>query len=274
MRRACFFAIFIIRVVYAGEIITTNDFGDIERECQTLNPNSLALFDVDATLIVPDDAILQPKAKVLFEELVSVYTDRDLFREIRMKAPHSLVDGRSVGFVRKLQQQKVPVIALTAAPAKIKGSECPGNWRVDELRRFGFDFQGAFPQSNCIVLPKSDRFEHFPMFKMGVLYSSFHAKGDTLIIFLQVLNVRPEKVIFVDDELRHVKSVVSCLDKVGIPCVGIHYVTANEAPCELNPELGLFQIEHFVKNDLWINDKEGQDILASGPDNKGVAAPN
>ena len=122
MRWIYFFAIFILDAAFAGQIITTHDFTDIERECSSLNKNSLLLFDVDATLIVPNDAILKPKAKDLFEKLVVSYANRDLFREIRMKAPHSLVDSRSVDFIQKLQKCEVPILAFTAAPAKVKGS--------------------------------------------------------------------------------------------------------------------------------------------------------
>ncbi len=263
MRWIYFFAVFIMHAAHAGQIITTNDFSDIEIECSSLNKNSLLLFDVDATLIVPNDAILKPKAKDFFEKLVASYTDRDLFREIRMKASHSVVDSRSVDFIRMLQKHKVPILALTAAPAKVKGSECSGNWRVDELRRFGFDFQNIFQRYNCIMLPKSEQYQQSPMFKLGVLYSSFHPKGDILIAFLQHLNLNPEKIIFVDDELKHVQSVISCLDKAGIQCVGIHYTAANEMPCDLNLELARFQVNFFVENDVWLSDKEGLDILSN-----------
>lgn len=178
----------------------------------------------------------------------------------------SVVDSRSVEFIRMLQKHKVSILALTAAPAKVKGSECPGNWRVDELRRFGFDFQNTFPQDNCIMLPKSEQYPQSPMFKLGVLYSSFHPKGDILITFLQHLNLNPEKIIFVDDELKHVQSVISCLDKAGIQCVGIHYTAANEMPCDLNLELARFQVNFFVENDVWLSDKEGLDILSNHPE--------
>ncbi len=270
MRWVCCFAIFIMHAAYAGQIITTNDFSDIEIECSSLNRNSLLLFDVDATLIVPNDAILKPKGKSFFEKLVADYTDRDLFREIRMKAPHSVVDSRSVDFIRMLQKRQVPILALTAAPAKVKGLEGAGNWRVDELRQFGFDFQNSLPQDNCITLPKSEQYQQSPMFKLGVLYSSFHPKGDVLIAFLQHLNLSPEKIIFVDDELKHVQSVISCLDKAGIQCVGIHYIAANEMPCDLNPQLARFQVSFFAENDVWLSDKEGLSILFDHPEHSQI----
>lgn len=256
MRLIFIFTILTINALFAGEIITTNDFEIIAKEARKLDDNSLILFDVDATLIVPNDALLKPNGKDLFEQLIASYTDRDLFREIRMKAPHSLVDDRSIGLIKNLQQNKISVIAFTAAPSKVPGAEEPGVWRVDELQRYGFDFSPAFPNSNFVELPKKATQQHFPLFKSGVLYSSFHPKGDILILFLQQLGLKPKKVIFVDDELTHVQSVVACLDQQGIPCLGIHYTAANEVPCDLNEEQACFQINYFIQHNVWLSDKE------------------
>lgn len=250
-----------INSLFAGEIITTNDFGLIENEARKLDGDSLLLFDVDATLIVPNDALLKPKWKEFFEQLVAPYTDRDLFREIRMKAPHDLVDDRSINLVQNLQQNKIPVIAFTAAPSKVRGVEEPGVWRVDELQRYGFDFSLAFPNLNFVELPKKATQQYFPLFKSGVLYSSFHSKGDILILFLQQIGLKPKKVIFVDDELKHVQSVVTSLDQQGIPCIGIHYTAANEVSCDLNEEHVRFQINYFIEHDVWLGDKESKQLL-------------
>lgn len=225
MRSIWFSFIFSFSSLHAG-IISTSDFDCIEKECAQLGKNSLILFDVDATLILPDDVLLKPQGKELFKHLIEGYTDRDLFREIRLKASHSLVDSRSIGFIHKLQEREVPVIAFTAAPAKIKGSVEPGIWRVNELKGYGFDFSFSFP-CDSLELPKNPNQRHFPFFKRGVLYSSLHSKGDILIAFLEKLDLKPDKIIFIDDELEYVQSVVSCLKKEGIDCLGIHYTAAN-----------------------------------------------
>lgn len=240
----------------SGEIIETNDFNIIEKEAGELDALSLVLLDVDGTLIVPNDVILKPKGKELFEQLIAGVTDRDLFREIRMKAPHSLVDDNSIRLIQNLQHNKIPVIAFTAAPSMIRGSEEPGVWRVEELLRYGFDFSQAFNDINFIEFPKQADQEHYPLYCSGVLYSSFHSKGDILKLFLQQIGLKPSKVIFVDDELKHVQSVVEALDKQGIPCVGIYYTAANETSCELNQEQARFQINYFIESGLWLSDNE------------------
>lgn len=262
--RFCSFTLIYVVIIlaanslFAGEIITTNDFGVIEKEAEQLDGNALVLFDVDNTLIVPYDAILKPKGKNLFKRLIASHADRDLFREIRMKAPHVLVDERSISLVQKLQQNKIPVIAFTAAPSKVRGEGQPGVWRVDELQRYGFDFSPAFPNTNSLVLPKDINQQHVPLFKSGVLYSSFHSKGDILVAFFQQLSLEPKKVIFVDDEFDHVQSVAASLDKKGIPCISIHYTAANDFSCDLNFEQACFQINFFIEHDIWLDDHESK----------------
>lgn len=261
MRLMGFFAILFLNALFAGEILTTNDFAVIEKEAEKLDKDSFVLFDVDATLIVPNDDILKPKCKALFKELIASYTDRELFREIRMKAPHTLVDDRSIGLVKKLQQNHIPVIAFTAARAKVRGVEQLGVWRVEELKRYGFDFSGAFPNCNFLEFPKYVDQKFFPLFMSGVLYASLHPKGDILTLFLQKMKFEPNKVIFVDDELQQVQSVIEALDELDIPCLGIHYTLANEAPCNISLELARFQIDYFVEHDIWLSDKAAKELF-------------
>lgn len=261
MKHIYLWIILTMNSLFAGEIITTSDFAVIENEAHKLDEDSLILFDVDATLIVPNDVLLKPKGKDLFEQLVASCTERDLFREIRMRAPHSVVDDKSIDLVQNLQLNKIPVIAFTAAPSKVRSVEEPGVWRVDELQSYGFDFSPAFPGLNFVELPKNATQQHVPLFRSGVLYSSLHPKGDILIAFLQQVGLKPKKVIFVDDELKHVQSVVASLDQQGISCVGIYYTAANEVPCDLNEEYARFQVNYFVEHDIWLSDSACKQLL-------------
>lgn len=144
MRVIYIILILTINSLFSGEIVTTNDFNFIEKEAGKLDRDSILLFDVDGTLIVPIDAILKPQEIGHFNQLFTHNSERDFFREIRMKAPHILVDDRSIHLVQQLQKNNIPVIAFTAAPSKVRGINEPGIWRVDELKKYGFDFSPAF----------------------------------------------------------------------------------------------------------------------------------
>lgn len=256
-RWICSFLMLFSLSLHAGEIFSTADFALIKEEANKLDSNSLILFDVDATLIVPDDAILRPKGKALFKKLISNHsdTDKDLFRDIRMSAPHSIVDHKSIKLVRKLQRKKIPVLAFTAAAANLKNAK-PGEWRVRELKGYGFDFSRSFQNLTTLFFPKNPEQPYCPMYNSGVLYSSLHPKGDILVLFLQSIDLKPKKVIFIDDELDQVRCVVDAMDKQGIPCIGIHYTAVNDMFAELDSELANFQVNFFAKNNIWVCDYE------------------
>ena len=133
----------------------------------------------------------------------------------------------------------------------------------DFLRFYVAAANPSFPHCHYLEIPKSADQTHFPLFKSGVLFSSFHPKGDVLVAFLESLQLHPNKVIFVDDEMEHVHSVVTSLDKQGIACLGIHYTAANETSCELNSEHARFQVNHFIEHDIWLSDAEAKELSQS-----------
>lgn len=160
----------------AGEMIATHDFARIEEEAEKLEGDALVLLDVDETLIMPDDAILKWRNRALFKQLTEGHKDRDLFRDIRFQASQSLVDCRTVPFVQKLQERKIRTMAFTLAPAKIRGMGPACDWRVNELKRYGFDFSSAFLGHPVLEFPKHPEQTHVPMFKSGVLFLPFIRK--------------------------------------------------------------------------------------------------
>lgn len=245
----------IFNSVHAGEIVMTIDLAHIEELAEKLDCSSLILFDVDGTLIAPDDAILKPHRQRLFEELIAGHPERDLFRDIHLQAPHSLVDSASVALIQKFQEKGIPTVAFTAAPSKAKHPGEPGDWRIDELLQFGFDFRPAFPDHPILHIPKEpDKIFH-PLFKSGILFSSLHPKGDILIHFLQILGFTPNKILFIDDNIAYVQSVVGSLERIGIECIGVHYTASQETPSHLNLEQARFQISFFLDKDIWLDDQ-------------------
>lgn len=41
----------------------------------------------------------------------------------------------------------------------------------------------------------------------------------------------------------------------GFTCTEIHYTAAHDAPCELNPEHARFQVNYFIKQNVWLCDE-------------------
>lgn len=247
----------------SGEIIETHHLAHVEEIAGTYDNSSLILFDVDGVLIAPDDAILKPYRKHLFDELIAGHPERDLFRDIHLKAPHSLVDQSSIALLQKLQTKGIPTLAFTAAPSKAKHPGELGDWRIEELLRFGFDFRLTFPELPLKHFPKDPDQPFIPLYKSGILFSSLHPKGKILIHFLQHLEFRPNKVLFIDDDIKYVQSVVGSLEEVGIPCIGIHYTACRLPASPLDLERARFQVNYFLEHDIWLDDKACDELYSN-----------
>jgi len=246
--------------VSSSKILSTNDLRVIEKLLEEADEDTLVLWDVDQTLLTPNDPILKPKWEKLLDQLLGgkkFIVDesgktRYIFREILMNAPHSLVDANSISLVQELQKKGVPVIAFSAAPGgKIGLVDSFIDWRINELQHFGFDFSSSFPNVETLRLPKDPDIEFPPIYKSGVLITSLHDKGPVLIDFFKLTNWKPKKVIFIDDQMSNIKSVVESLEDE-IQTIGVHYTAASDLPCALDEEAAKHQVEHFLKTGEWI----------------------
>ena len=244
-----------------SQIVSTDDLSKIEHLLEEADEQTLVLLDVDQTLLTPDDPILKPKWDKLLDQWLggkkfivdASGNTRYIFRELLMRAPHSLIDPQSPALVQRLQSKSVPVIAFSAAVGgKIGNVESFIDWRIDELRRFGFDFQSAFPNLQPLQLPKDPHMECPPVYKSGVLLTSLHDKGDVLRNFLKEIHWTPQKVIFIDDQLSNVQSVAASLEGL-IPTIGIHYTGASPLPCELEEQTAKQQVDHFLNTGEWVS---------------------
>jgi len=248
-------------------LISTHDLTLIKDLLDRLDPETtLVLWDVDQTLYTPDDAILKPHHEKRFDELLggskividSEGKKRYLFREIVSNASHSLVDPRSVQIIKELQNRNMPNLAITLSNSgRIGKIESFIDWRIEELRNFGFDFRIDYPS---LILPKDRDKEYPPVFKSGVLMTSLHDKGIVLKNFLAAIGWKPKKIVFIDDQLKNIQSVIQELgDEIEIH--GFHYTAASEKPCLLNEEAAQFQVEHFKKTAIWLSDAEALSLV-------------
>jgi Protein of unknown function (DUF2608) len=246
----------------SSRIFSTNDLNLIEELLEDSDKDTLVLFDVDQTLITPNDSILKPRWEKHLDQLLGgkkYFIDnfgktRYIFREILISAPHSVIDQKSLSLVQKLQKKEIPTIAFTAAPGgKIGKITSFIDWRVDELKKFGFDFSLAFPDTKTLKLSKDNNKEFPPIYKSGVLITSLHDKGFVLTNFLKEINWTPKKIIFIDDKMHNIKSVIQALeDKIQV--YGVHYTKADDFPCDLDKQIAKNQVDYFIENGVWISD--------------------
>lgn len=245
-------------------IIETNDLQRIEQTIYQLDENSLVIFDVDATLIVANDSILSPKGWEYFKEFQSKYitplSRAAVLNSIsHLQARVSLVDRKILQIIDFLKLKTIKSIALTAIPTGkfgiIPNAE---KWRVKQLNDLNIDFSWSFPSTQAIYFTQFTGKDAFPVFEQGILASAQHPKGEVLIKFLQYMQWKPSKVIFVDDQMDPIQSIESELSKQNIPVISFHYTGALEKSKKLDRDLADFQLNHLIENEQWLSDDEAK----------------
>lgn len=258
-------------------VVPVQDLISFEQELSRLDENALVLLDVDYTLIVPKDKILRNSNKQLLQQLSreilnnpkimpeDKYAEDYLSSTVLFTAKHTLIDPQSVSLVKSIQKKGIKIIALTAASTGVYGViPSMEDWRIDDLRGLGFDFTLAFPKFKIVTFPEYNDVDSPPLFKEGVLFSGGYPKGHVLKTFLNKIQWKPKKVIFIDDNMSFIRSVEMAMTAAGIEFLGFHYKAAANLPCKVNIEVAELQIRTLAQHGLWLSDDQAEALLLLG----------
>lgn len=253
-------------------IVETNDLMVVEKEILQLDDDALVVFDVDYTLLVPNDRLLGPYGEVYRQEFNSKYRGlhnhqwETLMSKVLLQSQVSLVDEKVLDIIELLKQKQIKTIALTAmSTGKLGLIPNAEAWRIKQLDSLGINFDWAFPHLDVISFHAFQGRGSPPVFKQGVLASAKYPKGNVLLAFLKETGYQPSKVIFVDDRIDYIQSVESELARVQIPLVSFHYKAASCQPLHLDKELADFQLAYLLQNGEWLSDEEAKQIYRPVP---------
>jgi hypothetical protein len=264
----CFFSLFLLFYTHLSAIIVdAPNLEDIKIEIEQLDENALVVFDVDYTIIVPNDRVLGPCGEVYFQEFLKklrLLQDQGevLGSTIALQARVSLVDEKILDLLAGLKQKKIKTIALTAIQTGrfgiIPNTE---ERRVRQLDSFGINFAWSFPSVDTIIFNEFEGNKAPPVFKQGVLASAKWPKGQVLVEFLKQVQWKPSKILFVDDRMKYLESVESELTKEQIPHIAFYYTAALAEPCRVDMKIVNFQFDYLLQNGKWLSDEEADQIL-------------
>lgn len=145
----------------------------------------------------------------------------DLDNTIGMSVPDGITSLKlkplepcTVDFIREIQHNGTPIIVLTARKTYKQALT------HKQIAGIGLDFSKSFPlqahtiqKSSTLPIPYQD----------GIILASNQNKGMVLKTFLTHNNIRPKKIIFVDDKLENVKAVDKAAKEMAINCTSIHF---------------------------------------------------
>lgn len=245
------------------QIIEAPTLTPFEKALENIDSQTLVMFDVDETLIVPKDAISKPCVRGVLNELVKEVLEKEalgehLYSLMYLKMEFEIVDPQVVQVIKALQSKNIKTIAFT----RMNTGRCGAipsmeDWRLKQLKDHGIDFSPAFPQFEELSIGS----EKPSLFKQGVLCANRQDKGPVFMGFLKAIQWKPEKVLFIDNRLDYLESVEASLKHSGIEFLGFHYIEVELRPCLVNKEMAAFQLLHLAQTGEWLSDGEAQKLM-------------
>lgn len=243
-----------------GKVVEIQTLSQYEQEVGTVDENTLVLFDIDETLVMPKDAILGPKGRPFAHTLIKQYlndskTLDEYWGIVLAGTEFDLVEKQCVSLIQDFQNKNIPVMGLTFVhPGKIGHIESFATFRLNLLKGFDIDLSPTISQTTYLELDG-------PVYQSGVIFTAKQDKGQTLKRFLEEFDLKPKKIVFFDDTLKQIESVEQAAKELGIEYIGLHYTAALNAPYVFDEKLGEFQYRYLAEHGVWLRDDEAKKLM-------------
>lgn len=244
------------------EITSITSFKDVNFE-HSCDSKTLVLFDVDETLIQPEDAYLVNEHTLegqrFRENLIKDHPEITNWEQLQaimlLEAKRPLIEPFITEIVSRLKENGTTVMALTAMNTGPYGHVGRLEaWRHAHLRSLGFT--GSFSTHQFFLRG----FKRKPVFFKGIIATDLEDKGAVFGAVLDYLTLRPHKVIFFDDTLDFLLSLRrECLRR-GIKFQGYHYL--GYARKSWDQPLFIQQAQHLIKHKHWLDDHTAKERLS------------
>jgi len=258
----------------SADIQTILSLNEVQSALESLDSNTLVVFDVDETLIVALDKIRRKNPAEIINQVKKDYyhnqvkdvAHKEYLDSIKFKmCAQKLIEPESALLIKNLQGRNIRVIALTHMRAgRFSAIESMQEWRYQELYNLGIDMSVYNPHALVLKNLPMGHVSH-PVFHKGILVTSQScSKGQTLAELLRQLEWKPSSVIFFDDLEEHINSVSEEMEKMGIACRAFHYRATEALDLTVNVELAAFQYQYLLKHGTWVSDVQAMELMNIG----------
>jgi hypothetical protein len=179
-----------------------------------------------------------------------------IIQKIVARVPVGLIESNAAETIKHLQAQGIWTFGLTARCINPDYMPSADRGTYEHLKSVKIDFT-QHPLMNK-VNQETARF-----FSYGIIFTDHQEKGPYLEKFLQNMDLRPEKIVFIDDNVKQIKSVEKSLEKMGIPFIGYRYSNLDHFHTQFDPLIVNIQLEALIKNNEVLSDEEAVKISQS-----------
>jgi hypothetical protein len=284
MSRLFFFLLFLCAYLFASAEILYVDQPDTLAEllldAKRVDEKTLLVWDIDDTLIVSNEVELRGEnfnhliADVAKEANLSMREAFYLIESALQNKAKPLGSGRQISpkiyeCYLACKKRLIKMIALTHVASGYHRVQVPRfgidylqtltgeERRVADLFAAGFSFEDSFgalfeDQTISILSCAGGQDGKAPRFKQGVIVTNLLPKGDVLQGFLDMIPWSPQRVVFVDNQMHHVRSVVEKMEERGIDVLGIHFDFVTRSLLGSSQKTTEALVRHLVKQQQWL----------------------
>lgn len=241
-----------------SQITNIQSFQALYKDLDSIDSDTLVIFDIDDVLITYEDMVLRPCASDFRPKSWKGIDPKKIPTLVSIMLTSSeirLIESEIVARIHGLQEKGIKIIALTAArTGKFGIIENAEDWRIITLKKLGIDFSKAFPEVKTLYFDKKE--QAYSLFKEGILFlgDTNCTKGELLSLFLEAIKHKPKKLIFVDDKYSNLISVQKALKTTNIAFHGYLYEGVGNLGGEFDERIGEKQLSFLRKNYKWLSD--------------------
>jgi hypothetical protein len=145
------------------------------------------------------------------------------------------LEDNFVSALLDFQKKGVIVMALTHRQPYVSDST------LRQVESLGIDFLLSAPSSESFSIPSSTP----TLYTQGILFvGDYNKKIDIFEPFLNMINMKPKKIVFIDDKRKNVEEL-EILYNSGIEYTGVHYRAIEYATRVYDREIAEFQYKFF-----------------------------
>jgi hypothetical protein len=226
-----------------GEIIETVCFKDVALH---LEEGTLLIFDIDNTLMEPAQQLgtdqwfyhrvdeYEKKGCCLKDAIDFALPEWMAVQSVTKVLP---VEESIPFFINELQEKGVCCIGLTTRGLGLSDRT------IHQLSSIQIDLNKTSPSKKELFFFN----KRGVLYREGILFTAGTHKGEDLFMLLDFLDLKPKKIVFINDKRSHIMEVEESVVKRQIPFVGLRYGFTDKKVASLDKEIVDIQWAHFGK---------------------------
>ncbi|WP_059359402.1 DUF2608 domain-containing protein [Parachlamydia acanthamoebae] len=243
-----------------SKIVETPHFSEIVAYAK---PNTLLILDIDDTLLIPvqtigTDAWFMHRLKIheCREKVYAAALDKALaeWEAIRHLTHVKIVEEGTDQIIDDLQKQKITIMGLTTQGLALTTRT------VNQLHSLKIDLSRTAPSAEDHYFIN----DHGILYRNGILFTSGTNKGKALLKLLDLINYHPNRIVFINDKLKHLQDVEASVLSRNIDFIGLRYSYSDQRVANFCPEIANIQWRYSTFNHL-MSDEEAERLLHTAP---------